>query len=534
MNKALEMGKASTIGSFQLFIAKIISTIMLAISTIIIGLFISDVEYGLYYIALIPVTTFILFLDWGVGSALTKYCAQYRAEGKEKNLRKIIVAGLSFVVATGLILTLVLFLMANIIASNVLGEPTSAYLITITSISILFLGIYTTTQSIFVGFERIKLFGVSLISQAAIQLSVSPILVYFGYGAFGVTIGYTLSQLVAGIISLMLLYFFIFKKLDHAKKEEFDIISNFKVLLSYGIPLAISLILIGILPNFFQFVMAFFVDTAIIGHFKVALNFAVLITFFTVPISTLLFPTYSKINPKDEGEVLKSVFSSSVKYTSLFTIPATVALMVLADAIIRTLYADKWVYSPLFLSLYLIQYLFISLGGATKESLLQGLGKTKFLLKMRVLTLCVGIGLALLLIPQFEIVGFILASLFAPMPDLFISLYWIWKRYRISVDFNSSARILLACTSAGLATYIFLNAFSAPSWMMLTAGGGLFLFVYLVSVPLIGAINQDDLNNLRVMFSGLGIVSKLLEILLRLIEVPLKFVAKQSKIRERK
>ena len=147
------MGKASTTGSFQLFIAKIFSTGMLAISTIIVGLFISDVDYGLYTIVVIPVATFILFQDWGVSFALTKYCAEYRAKREEENLRKIIVAGLTFAVMTGLILSLLLFITASLIASNVLGEPASANFITITSISILFLGIFTTSQSIFLGFE---------------------------------------------------------------------------------------------------------------------------------------------------------------------------------------------------------------------------------------------------------------------------------------------------------------------------------------------------------------------------------------------
>ena len=57
IDKKLEMGKASTTGSFQLFIARIASTIMLAVSTILVGLFISDVDYGLYVIAVIPITT---------------------------------------------------------------------------------------------------------------------------------------------------------------------------------------------------------------------------------------------------------------------------------------------------------------------------------------------------------------------------------------------------------------------------------------------------------------------------------------------
>ena len=528
IDKKLEMGKASTTGSFQLFIARIASTIMLAVSTILVGLFISDVDYGLYVIAVIPITTFLLFQDWGVGAALTKYCAQYRASSEEENLRKMIVAGLTFGIATGLVLSLLLLISANFMASSFLREPSTAYLITISSIAILFIGSFTISQSIFVGFERIKLVGVVIVCQAAIQFALSPLLVYMGYGALGVMLGYAVSQSIAGILSIVFLYFFIFKKLGKSKIEHFEIVKNLKILLSYGIPLALGLIITGLLAQFFSFVMANFCDTALIGHYKIAINFAVLITFFTTPIATVLFPAFSKINTSKDAEVLKSVFTFSVKYTSLFALPATVAMIVLSNAVIHTLYADKWFYSPLFLSLYLVQYLFISLGGATKDSLLQGLGKTKFLLKMRVLTLCTGIPLAILLIPQFEIVGLIFASLIASIPDLSISLYWIWKHYRVRIDFSSSAKILLACGLSGLVAYLFVNGFFAPSWINLLVGATLFLLVYLVSIPVIGAIDQTDLNNLRVMFSGLGFVSKLLEIPIVIIEFPLRFVAKRS------
>jgi hypothetical protein len=64
MDKALKMGRASATGSFQLFIGKIISTVILTVGTIILGIFILEGDYGLYAIALIPATTMLLFQDW--------------------------------------------------------------------------------------------------------------------------------------------------------------------------------------------------------------------------------------------------------------------------------------------------------------------------------------------------------------------------------------------------------------------------------------------------------------------------------------
>ena len=67
-----------------------------------------------------------------------------------------------------------------------------------------------------------------------------------------------------------------------------------------------------------------------------------------------------------------------------------------------------------------------------------------------------------------------------------------------------------------------LNVFIAADWVRLLTGVTIFLALYLVTAPPIDAINQTDVNNLRPMFPGLGITSKLLEIPLKLVETPLK------------
>ena len=153
------------------------------------------------------------------------------------------------------------------------------------------------------------------------------------------------------------------------------------------------------------------------------------------------------------------------------------------------------------------------------------------LLKLSALTLCVGAPLAFLLIPPLGIIGVIIVgSLVAGVPSMIIGIYWTWKRYETKPDLRNSARIFLASAVAGVTTYLFLNSFAAAAWIMLASGAILFLAVYLVSIPVFGAVSQMDVINLRVMFSGLGPISTLLEIPLVIIEKPLLLKEKRSKI----
>ncbi len=530
LEKALRMGKVSATGSFQLFIGKVLSTVILAVGSIIVGIFILEGDYGLYTIALIPVTAFILFQDWGTGAALIKQCATLRAANKETDLRRLILSGLTFNVSTGLVLTVISLLTANFIASTVFSKPESTFLITVASLNLLSIAVFNVSQSIFVGFERMKLYTITLICQATVTGLLSPFLVYLGYGALGAVVGYTISYVASGIIAVTMMYFAIFRKLKNSTKNKVDIRQTLKPMLSYGIPLAVAVILNGGLTQFYSIVMASTVDAAVIGNYRIATNFAVLLTFFVAPITTVLFPTFSKVDMQNEKQLLKTIFSSSVKYTAIFLVPSTLAMIVLSQLIINTIYADKWLLAPLFLALYVITNLFPLLGTLSMTSLLSASGETRMLMKLNILTLCIGIPLALIIIPAFGIVGLIICLIVAGVPSMLIGLVWIWKRYGAKADFKSSAKIFCASLIAAVVAYIFLNFVNLAAWLSLTAGAMLFLAVYLITAPLIGAINQMDISNLRSMFSGLGVVSKLLGIPLALMEKQLNFRLKRVEI----
>ena len=522
-DKAADIGRISAMGSTYLFAGKIASTIIAAVGTIILGLFILEGDYGLYTVALIPATTLILFQDWGVSSAITRKCAQCRVNNNEEELRKTIIAGLTFEIAIGLLLTLLSILTANILASAIFGQPSSALLMIIASASILSTAIFTVNQSIFVGFERMELIALVSILQAIVQSVSAPTLVMLGYGALGAIVGYVLTSIVGGLVSLIILYSSILKKIKHIEVNTRDLFKTLKPLLHFGLPLAIGSMLGGLLIQFNSLLMASYVkDLTMIGNYKVATNFAVLLTFFTVPITTVLFPAFSKLDPKKELNVVKTVFASSIKYGALLLVPATMILIVLSNPIIGVFYGNKWVAAHQFLALSVLINLFSCLGYLTLAYFFSGLGDTKTVFKMNVVQLLTGIPLALILIPWFGINGMIIGLLIAGIPSMFIYLYVAWKKYRVKIDYISSAKIFLASLLSAMVIYVFLNLFPFSNWIELAIGFLLFLVIYIISVSLFGAVKQNDIRNLRAMFRGLGVISKILDIPLILMELLIK------------
>ncbi len=522
MSKAMKMGKTSATGGYHLFLGKIASSIMLGIGTILVGMFITEGDLGLYTVALVPAGTFLLFQDWGISAALTKYCASYKDTEKEDELRNIIVKGLSFGAITALVLTLLSLLTANFVTSTIFGNSESVFLVALASITILSAAIYGTCISIFVGFERMKLSTIAMIVSAIVQGILSPLLVYLGYGALGALVGFTVSSGVSAITALILLYFIIYKKLPKGNLKNPKFFETLRPLLHYGFPISIAAIVGGLSPQITALAMASFTDLAIIGNYRIAINFAVFLTFFIYPIQTVLFPAFSKLKPAKDKQLLKTIFASSIKYSSLFLVPATIGLIILGAPLINAIYGDKWLSAPLFLALNVMGNLLVLVGSMSYSRLLYATGETKLIMKLETLKTCIQVPFAFLLIPPFGIFGVIASGIMGGMPPALIGIYLTWLRYETKADFQNSIRIFLASTIAGVATYLFLITIAVDSWILLLGGAIFFLAIYIISISLVGAINQMDIKNLRIMFSGLGPISKLLEILLVLLEKPLK------------
>jgi len=530
MEKALEMGKTSATGSFQLLIGVATSTIIMAIGTIILTRLLGNDNYGLYLLAMAPSVTINLFRDWGVNTAMTKHVASLRAENKELETCDIVAAGMAFETVTGVTLSILSFVLAGTFAS-ILNRPEIYPFISIMSLTILSGSLLAAAQSSFIGYERMTLNSFTVICQAIVKTAVGPVLVLLGYGVLGATLGLTLSFIAAGLIGVATLYLVLYRPLAKRRKAKRSIIETLKPMLRYGVPLNVSGILAGLLGQLYTFMMGIYIpNTAagngLIGNYGVAVNFSVLLTFFTIPIGTVLFPAFAKLDSQNEHELLKTVFASSVKYTAILLIPATMVVMALSTPIVNTLFGEAYAYAPLFLTLYVITNLFAAVGSLTLGSFLTGLSETKVLMKLAVLNVLIGLPLAFLLVPPFGILGIIIGSLVSGIPPTIWGLYWVWKHHQAKAELRSSAKIFTASALAATASFLTTTLLHTAAWIQLALGLSVFLVIYVLGAPMIGAIYQSDIDALRHMFSSLGIVSKI-------INIPLKAAEKAAQIRAR-
>jgi O-antigen/teichoic acid export membrane protein len=522
-DKATEIAKVSAKGGFHLFWGLVVSAVVLAVAVIVLARVLQPQNYGLYTIALAAPGLIATFRDWGMNLAVTKYVAQYSAEEKPGRVRSILFAGLFFEVILGLALSFLSLLLSGFIATDIFRRPITA-LIEISSFMILAGAFSTAAQAAFTGWEQMKPYSVMLVFQAFFQAVLCPTLVLLGFGASGAVVGWTVAALSGGLLGVFLmLKIYGGLSQENGFLEPLKLWGTVKFMFQYGLPLSFTNLFNSFILQFYNFLIAIYASNFLIGNYAVATNFGVLLGFFATPIATMLFPAFSKLDSDKDRETLKIVFQSSIKYSSLLVIPPTVALMALAGPAVSALFGAKYASAPLFLSVYAVNYLLIAVGSISTVSLIIGQGETGLILKLAILSTVTGIALAVLLVPTFGVLGLIITSILDGVPGLAIMLHWIKKHYDASVNWASSAKILVSSAASGALTYFVVSFVSLSSWPKLIIGLAVFAAGFLLSVTATRALRKSDIDTLRLMTSSLGpfssVTSKILNILERLVSL---------------
>ncbi|MGQ9468428.1 MAG: oligosaccharide flippase family protein [Nitrososphaerales archaeon] len=321
-----------------------------------------------------------------------------------------------------------------------------------------------------------------------------------GFSVIGALTGHILGYMMAALVGSLILFKY-YRKLGKPSGNSFK--GNIKVMLGYGFPLYLSALLGLFLSQYQIIILAFFASNVETGNFSIAINLSSLINILIFPLMAL-FPAFSKVNP--DGDELKRAFKLSVKYVALLIIPVTIIVAILSKDIVYTLYGHSYDLAPLFLSLYILGFLYTGLGSIALTYLFSGIGETRVVLKCNLINLSIFLPLAPILTMLYEVPGLIVAFLTLTLLSLTYGLFIAIKRINVNFDFKISLRIYLASFLSALPMFTFLRFSSLSSFYNVVIAGSIFIITYLTLLPLIGAIHGTDLENFKVIFKRLKIV----------------------------
>jgi O-antigen/teichoic acid export membrane protein len=491
--KLEDVARDSARGGFFLFSGTAISTIVLAVGSILIARILGPELYGQYALAMAVPQLMYLFTELGINEGITKFTAEMIRRGESNRIEKLVKHGLLIRTSVGIAVFLINFIFADFFAFLLLNRPELAFYLRIGAIAILFQIIFTTAASTFVGLDRTECSAIALNIQAISKTILSLTLVILGFALTGAILGHVLSYAVSAVAGIVLLYIVIRKLKTSGDNTIFRL--NIQLLLKYGTPLYFSILLIGFVPVIQNIVLAFFTTDAQVGNYKAAINFATLMTVLAIPITTALLPAFSKLSSGGKDTV-KAFFKIANKYTTALVVPATTLVILFSNQIVLLVYGSTYQSASTYLGFYCFLYFLVGIGYLTFASLYNGLGETKITLRISLITFVSMLFLSIPLTNFYGVTGLILAFVVSSAAGQIYALYHARKRFDIEYNKTSLLKIYAISVVSSVIPIIILNFIKLPTVLTITIGSILYLISYVSLFPITKAITLDEIQKI--------------------------------------
>lgn len=512
MSELTQIARVSARGGFFLFLGQFSSTIMMALSSILIARLLGPEEYGIYVIVFTIPSLLVVLSDLGISPALTRFSAYYHVKGDHRKVADLIRVAIFFKSAFSLILSLSMLLLSEGIATYILRRPEIGPLLRIASLYLIGDALLSSMNSIFIGLDKMGITSLLLNVQALTRVAVSPLLIIVGLGVIGATLGSGLGYILAATIGALILLLQIIPTLKKSSSGtcNSNLSQGLKEMISYGTPLYFSVLVGTIFLQFRTILLTLFVSNSDIGNYGIAMNFDVLMNVLIYPITTSLFPAFSKLNIENNRNEIEKMFKLAVKYAALIIIPASLALSILSADAIDILYGSQYRIASIFLSLYILSYLYAAMGSSVIGPLINGQGYTRTSLKIGIFSAVISISMASILIPLYGVIGLIISLLITPLISTSYALHIVHQKFKLSIEPKDSLKILAASLLSAILVYILakLINLTSPIWS-LGVGGLIYILSFLVLTPILGVISEDDIENLKHATSELPIIRTL-------------------------
>jgi O-antigen/teichoic acid export membrane protein len=495
-------------GGLFLFVGYAASTVILAVGIIIVARLLGPSSYGLYVLATVVPLLVVSLSDVGMNFAVVRLPARLRAEGKHTGAARLVRLGVFLKLAISAVAFVACYLASPLIAVTVLNRPELAPFLRIASLMIVFQALVEATINSFIGHDLMQYSAGVQIMQAVLKGTLGPAFVLVGFGIAGALSGYVLSLAAAGLVGAAILF------TRHARSPdqgEDSVSAGLRSLLGYGLPLYLASTLGMFLIQYQNIVLAHFSSNVEIGNFSATWNFTSFMMILIYPVTTAIFPMFSKMDPKNQRSDLARGFVLAVKYTSLLMTPASVAVMVFSRDFIYLTYGGSFTFAPQYLVLLAALYLLTAISYIVIGSFLNGVADTRTVIKMSILTLAVYLPVAPVLAQLWGPFGLLIAYILSNATSTIYGIRQTSGKFGARPDLKAGGRILLAAFVAAVPTVAFVRLDGAGVGVVnLIVGGLLYLFVYLTLTPVVGAVDRQDILNLKSLLGKTLIVGALL------------------------
>jgi len=348
------------------------------------------------------------------------------------------------VTVVGTAASLIMFLSSDFIATTFLKEGSAAFVIKIASPLILLGALNVVALGSFRVFGLIKRYAAILLLQVFLEVGLIAFFVLSGYGLIGAIVSILITRtIIFGVMLYLIISYAGFTAPD---------LSILRPYLIYGLPLIPTVVFQFVIASSDRYVIGFFMGAEKVGIYSAAYGIGGTVLMFSMYIMYILRPTIYSLYDKRKVDEVKVYLSYSWKFLLMLSIPSIFGLSILSRTLLGSLTTPEFVAGGKFIipivALGTIFYGVEMIFGAV----LMLVRRTQIYAIVFGTAAVVNIGLNILLVPIWGIIGAAIATLVAYTMAA-ISIYYKSRQY-MKFDLKSSFIVKYILASVAMACCI--------------------------------------------------------------------------------
>lgn len=434
-------------------------------------------SYGIWSSIMLTVELIALIASLGLGYAIIRFFAKFNKKEVQSGFSSILLASS----ITGFLLSILLFLISDLIALYIFKDIASSFFIKLASIMVLVTTLNVIIVNFFNALRKTYSYSFLLILQSLGELLLIFYLVINGFGLGGAILGSLLAKLVVFGLGALSIRFSI-----KLKKPDFSLLKKY---IYYSLPIAPLALFSWVLHSSDIYIIGLFRGAGEIGIYSLVYSLSKVMFLFMSPIGLILYPAISKAwDHKKFGEA-KTYLSYSMKYFLLFAIPTAMGLIVLANPLIQIISTKE------FLSGYLL-FPFIAVGLLLFKTaevfmyILTSKKQTKLISKIYGFGALINIILNFVFIPFFGMYGAAFTTFLTYSGIFLIMLSKAYTQFKFNLNFKFVIKSVIASMIMGFVVYLF----HITSLVMLLSIMLLGAIIYFLAIILMKGITRKELN----------------------------------------
>lgn len=379
-------------------------------------------DYGLWSQINVTISLLTPFALLGMSMSIIRFLS---AERDVNIIRESFYSVLFFVALIGMLISILVFVTSDWLASFLFQDINTSYFIKIGSFLIFFSALNQITMFYFRIFKQISKYAFLSIFNSFGGLVLILILVKMGFGLFGVISAVLIIQALVTVVGILL----IISQIGFSVPKFTYLHSHLK----YGLPLTPNSAIRWITNSSDKYILGFFMGLNAVGIYAAAYAIGSIISFLVSPIQLILFPTLSKAYDLQNFSEVERYLEYSLKYFLLFAIPSAFGISVLAKPILRIMTTAEFVSGSIVIPFVAFGIIF---DGVYQISIniTHLVKKTQYNIVFLLIGAISNFLLNIISIPIFGLVGAAVSTLIAYFLMCSVSIFFSRKYIQINID----------------------------------------------------------------------------------------------------